>query len=235
MFPCGTCKGQTAPENLIFHTLKCDRDKEIDSLNSSPQRYPKWALLSNPSLGVTKLITFNYNTDGFSQNSHLNVRAPSIHQTPAISYLSSQSLLLLALWWCCFLVLFRSPQVLAWSHFSSSSVLSFMVLSCCSAITSMLTTHKSAFPTLPHAHKSLQHIILYSPPASSRATWTKLSTWFLTPSILPLPAFLHYFLNFSSLPLPPLLPGQQCQHYFLFFCYLLLTCRLTRFSEFISS
>lgn len=137
-------------------------------------------------------------------------------------------------WWCCYLVLFRSPQVPAWPHFSSSSVLGLMVLSCCSAITSMLTTHKFAFPTLPHAHKSLQNIILHNPTASSRATWTKLSTLFLTSSTLPLSAFLHYFLNFSSLPLPPLLPGQQCQHYFLFFCYLLLTCRLTRFSEFIS-
>lgn len=126
------------------------------------------------------------------------------------------------------------PPGPACSHFFLPSMLGLMVLSCCSAVTSMLTTHKSAFPTLPHSHKSLQHIILHNPPASSRATWTKLSTLFLTSSTLPLPAFLHYFLNFSSLPLPPLLPGQQCQHYFLFFFYFLLTCRLTRFSEFIS-
>lgn len=96
----------------------------------------------------------------------------------------------------------QAPEGLAWAPFPSPSVLGPLVLSRCSAVTSKLTTHKSVSPTLPRVHKSPQHVTQDNPPASSRATWTKLSTWFLITSTLPLPAFLHYFLNFSSLPAP---------------------------------
>lgn len=151
---------------------------------------------SYPNPCHIKPINNNYNT-AFPPDSLPNARAPSVHQAPLA---------------VCFLVRTLLPgdssgdvapsfsldisQGLGWAPFSLShgSLVLFHVPS--------VLTHKSAFPSLPPTHKSL----CTSSSASSRATWTKPSTLFLTSSTLPLPAFLHYFLNFSSLPAPSLSP-----------------------------
>lgn len=92
-------------------------------------------------------------------------------------------------------------------------------------------THKSAFPSLPHTHKSLCTSSRVTPLPAQGQLGQNRALYFLYPPPSPFLPFSIIFLISPPSLLPPFLPGQHCQHYLLFFCHLLLTYKLKRFSE----
>lgn len=92
-------------------------------------------------------------------------------------------------------------------------------------------THKSAFPSLPHTHKSLYTSSRVTPLPAQGQLGQNRALYFLYPPPSPFLPFSIIFLISPPSLLPPFLPGQHCQHYLLFFCHLLLTYKLKRFSE----